>query len=89
MVVGFAEDVGEERSRWVAATGEMQKQQKERLQSQADRLRQEAQKIRDRIIQQVKNKQAEFQEARKLAAREYDERRVNPASPPCRIPCRV
>ncbi|CDJ36100.1 uncharacterized protein EMH_0007490 [Eimeria mitis] len=77
VVVGFAEDVPEERSRWAAETGDVQKQQKERLQSQADRLRQEAQKIRDRIIQQVKKKQAEFKEARRVAAREHEERKAD------------
>ncbi|CDI75400.1 hypothetical protein, conserved [Eimeria praecox] len=76
VVVGFAEDADEERSRWAAETGKAQEQQKERLQSQADRLRQEAQMIRDRIIQQVKGKQAEFKEARKVAAREHEERKA-------------
>lgn len=88
MVVGFAEDIPEEQNRRVTEAGEVHKKQEERLQSQADRLRQEAQMIRDRVVQQVKNKQAEFKEARKVAAREHDEREVNSASPASNSPWR-
>lgn len=77
VVVGFADEVPESRGRLNGESGEFEKQQKQRLQCQTDRLRQEAQNIRDRVIGQVKRKQAQFKESRKQAARLHKERKAS------------
>lgn len=77
VVVGFANEVPESIGRLNGESGEFEKQQKQRLQCQTDRLRKEAQNIRDRVIGQVKKKQAQFKESRKQAARLHTEKKAS------------
>ncbi|KAL8271117.1 hypothetical protein Esti_004971 [Eimeria stiedai] len=70
----FVNDTSEARRCIAAEVRDTYKQQEERLQSQADRLRQQAQAIHDRIMQQVKQRQAQFKVARKSAAHAHLQR---------------
>lgn len=76
VIVGVAKDMPETRKCLAAEAGGTHDQQKERLQSQADRLRKQAQSIHDRIMRQAKAKQAQFKATRKEAARSYAERKA-------------
>ncbi|KAL8435340.1 hypothetical protein Efla_006970 [Eimeria flavescens] len=75
VVIGFAKDASEARSCVATEVKETHRQQQERLQSQADRLRQQAQGIHDRIMQQVKEQQMHFKISRKAAAQEHTQRK--------------
>lgn len=59
-----------------AEGGGVQKQQQERLQSQVNRLRLQAEAIHERIVQDTKRKYSQFKEVRRAAAREHAERKV-------------